>query len=635
MGFEERRIGTIIGKWRVDSLLGSGSMAAVYGVTHRNGSRAALKILHPKLCTEDAVIERFLSEGYLANVVKHPGIVRVFDDGMTDEGCPFLAMEMLEGETLEDYLEAKGPKLPLETALSIADGVMDVLAAVHAGGVIHRDLKPSNVFLTSSQEIKLLDFGIAKLSEKQSVSKLSLVGMVLGTPAYMAPEQAAGDHKSVDLRSDIFGIGAIMFTMLSGENVHNVEGVQQKLVAAATVKARSLASVCPDLPPGIVAVVDRALGFKKDDRWQTVSQMRTALKEAAEHAKARHIDLPPPSNPRVTSTEHVADGGRVEEFQPIPDPFATRLMAPPLKTLSGLFPEDQTILRPSAKPSSSLMATKLGLGHKPADAHPADDLDTTQFMPPGRVGAAGAPPGDELDATQFGMAPIPGMLHDEGPDPTTILPSNPYFRASPPIQAQLADLETSSGRRVAPPDVTDSGRMGFFYAEPESGNGSYPPGAAPVEEPTGLPRKNRWVLPVALAAVIAMVAGAGVYVQRQQAIVPPLAPVPSAPSSVSPEPAPSSAPLPTAPTSPPPSVQSPDPSAEPIFELPATPPPKTIVPKTIPLLQPSPPRVAPSTRSSEPSPMLPWPLATPFPTPNPAPPPPPPPPGPPNIELQP
>ncbi|MDB5218715.1 MAG: Serine/threonine-protein kinase PknB, partial [Myxococcaceae bacterium] len=98
----ERRVGTIIGgKWRVDALLGSGSMAAVYAVTHRNGARAALKILHPTLCTDPAVCERFLGEGYLANSVKHSGIVRVLDDGVTDDGCVFLTMDLLEGDTLE------------------------------------------------------------------------------------------------------------------------------------------------------------------------------------------------------------------------------------------------------------------------------------------------------------------------------------------------------------------------------------------------------------------------------------------------------------------------------------------------------------------------------------------------------
>src|SRR5688572_4727246 len=123
----ERRVGTVIaGKWRVDALLGSGSMAAVYSVTHRNGARAALKILHPTLCADPAVCERFLGEGYLTNSVKHPGIVRVLDDGVTDDGCVYLVMDLLEGDTLEGIRQARGNRIELREALDMADKLMDV-----------------------------------------------------------------------------------------------------------------------------------------------------------------------------------------------------------------------------------------------------------------------------------------------------------------------------------------------------------------------------------------------------------------------------------------------------------------------------------------------------------------------------
>lgn len=518
MGFEERRIGTVIGKWRVDSLLGSGSMAAVYAVTHRNGSRAALKILHGQLCNDEAVVERFLSEGYLANVVKHPGIVRVFDDGMTDEGCPFLAMEMLEGETLEDYCEHMGPRLDLETVVGIADSIMDALAAVHAGGVIHRDLKPSNVFLTSDQQIKLLDFGVAKLSDKKSMSKLSLVGMVLGTPAYMAPEQALGAREAVDARSDIFGLGAMIFTMLTGENVHPVEGTQQKLLAAATSKARSLATVLPDLPPGIIAVVDQALQFKKDDRWQTVTQMRNALKEATDIARTRSLRPPPPSTARVSDYvkgQPKGDGTLVNVNAPEFDDAATQMM---------------TVEVPKAPPAP-LAKTLMGIS--------ASDL-------PGALQGPAAP--------------------------------NPYGHPAP-LGAPPA---TVSGQFLAVPQPSESGRMGFFYdkrkssgtipavvpqghdqpppiaphesggisAQPygqahESGhhtsqNGSYPSGAeTSLEASQSRPAKSRLPLIIGVCAVVAVLAGAGVYMQaskRDTGSNPPSVPssLPSAQPSSSP-----------------------------------------------------------------------------------------------------
>jgi serine/threonine-protein kinase len=281
----ERRVGTIIGgKWRVDALLGSGSMAAVYAVTHRNGARAALKILHPTLCTDPSVCERFLGEGYLANSVKHSGIVRVLDDGVTDDGCVFLTMDLLEGDTLEALRQKRGNRIPIVEALDLGDKLMDVLSAVHSAGIIHRDLKPQNVFVCNDGVLKLLDFGVARVFDRTSQSKLSMFGLVLGTPSFMSPEQALGSRDKVDHRSDIWSFGATLFTALTGETVHLGANVQAKLLAAATVKARSITMVMPELPPGIAAAIDMSLRFKKEDRWQSVDAMRRAFREARESA---------------------------------------------------------------------------------------------------------------------------------------------------------------------------------------------------------------------------------------------------------------------------------------------------------------------------------------------------------------
>lgn len=307
----ERRVGTIIGgKWRVDALLGSGSMAAVYAVTHRNGARAALKILHPTLCTDPAVCERFLGEGYLANSVKHPGIVRVLDDGVTDDGCVFLTMDLLEGDTLEALRQKRGNKIPIVEALDLGDKLMDVLSAVHASGIIHRDLKPQNVFVCEDNVLKLLDFGVARVFDRTSQSKLSMFGLVLGTPSFMSPEQALGSRDKVDHRSDIWSFGATLFTALTGETVHLGANVQAKLLAAATVKARSIAMVMPSLPAGISAAIDMALRFKKEDRWQTVDAMRRAFREARDSAglgrpaePARAFDM------SLDESTHVDKGG--------------------------------------------------------------------------------------------------------------------------------------------------------------------------------------------------------------------------------------------------------------------------------------------------------------------------------------
>jgi eukaryotic-like serine/threonine-protein kinase len=293
----EHRVGNVIGgKWRVDSLLGSGSMAAVYAVTHRNGARAALKILHPSLCADPAVCERFLGEGYLTNSVKHAGIVRVLDDGVTDDGCVFLVMDLLEGLTLESLRQERGGQVELVELLDIADRLMDVLHAVHEAGIIHRDLKPQNVFVCDDGSVKLLDFGVARVLDQGAQSKLSMFGLVLGTPSFMSPEQALGARDRVDHRTDIWSLGATLFTSLTGQTVHLGPNVQAKLLAAAKQKARSIALVKQDLPAPIAAAIDTALRFKKEERWQSVEAFRRAFRDArGQLGLGAPQTVPPPS----------------------------------------------------------------------------------------------------------------------------------------------------------------------------------------------------------------------------------------------------------------------------------------------------------------------------------------------------
>ncbi|HEY2514825.1 MAG TPA: protein kinase, partial [Polyangiaceae bacterium] len=141
------RVGTVVReKWRLDRLLGVGGMAAVFAAMHRNGNRVAIKMLHRDLADVGELRTRFLREGYLANAVEHPGAVSVLDDDATADGTVFLVMELLEGETLERRWERNGRQLPVLEVLSAVDGLLDVLAAAHAKGLVHRDVKPENVF---------------------------------------------------------------------------------------------------------------------------------------------------------------------------------------------------------------------------------------------------------------------------------------------------------------------------------------------------------------------------------------------------------------------------------------------------------------------------------------------------------
>ncbi len=156
------RVGSLVRqRWRLDALLGLGGMAAVYGATHRCGSRAALKIMHLELGRDHELRERFLRESDVAKPVDHPGCVTILDDDVTEQGEPFLIMELLEGGTLQELCRDHGGQLPVERVLPIAADLLDTLAAFHAHRIVHRDIKPANIFITDDGAVKLLDFGVA------------------------------------------------------------------------------------------------------------------------------------------------------------------------------------------------------------------------------------------------------------------------------------------------------------------------------------------------------------------------------------------------------------------------------------------------------------------------------------------
>ena len=225
----ESRVGALIkGKWTIDRLIGVGGMAVVYRATHRNKKRAAIKMLHPEFSLDQRIRARFLREGYLANSVGHPGAVRVDDDDVTEDGAAFLVMELLEGETVEARRVRQGGRLSAAEALPMIYQLLDVLAAAHAKGIVHRDLKPDNLFLNRDGQVKVLDFGIARLHELRDEVVKTQAGSLLGTPAFMAPEQARARWDLVDARTDLWAVGATLFTLLTGRFVHEADTVTRR-----------------------------------------------------------------------------------------------------------------------------------------------------------------------------------------------------------------------------------------------------------------------------------------------------------------------------------------------------------------------------------------------------------------------
>ena len=268
-------VGSRVGGYTVLHMLGQGGMGQVYLAQHqRIARRAAVKVLLPELSANEAVVERFFTEARATSLIRHPGIVEVLDCDVR-EGQAYIVMEHLEGESLADYLERIGGLVgDVGFALAIVGQVARAVGAAHAAGIVHRDLKPDNIFLTAGGTDgrivpKVLDFGIAKLAERGSATH-TRTGAVLGTPAYMSPEQCRGGSKVVDGRSDIYSLGCIFYETLCGVPPFVRDGTGDLIVAHVSEAPEPARSRVSSIPAAVDALVMRMLAKAPADRPPTM-----------------------------------------------------------------------------------------------------------------------------------------------------------------------------------------------------------------------------------------------------------------------------------------------------------------------------------------------------------------------------
>lgn len=344
---------TLDGKWCVEGLLGAGGMGTVFRARHvRNGREVALKVLHPTVGADRGARERFLHEGYAANRVGHEGTVQVLDDGVAREGA-YLVMELLRGSPIDRLAEANNEVLPLATVLTLMDAALSILATAHDKGIIHRDFKPENLFLTEDRELKMLDFGLARVKETSGGMRLTATGVPMGTPAFMPPEQALAHWDEVDARSDVYAVGASMWTLLTGALVHEARSAPELLVKASTQQAASILTVCPSLPPRIAAVIDRSLRFDRMQRFADARAMKLALSQAVHESGMAFAPL---RNVPVS-------GAGI--FDPSENPTTPKVIAgavPPTATVAPITSDSQSGRRKTRLQAVTLVAIALGLG---------------------------------------------------------------------------------------------------------------------------------------------------------------------------------------------------------------------------------------------------------------------------------
>jgi serine/threonine protein kinase len=276
--------GTRIGPYEIASLLGAGGMGEVYRARDPRLRRdVALKILPASLAADEERLRRFEVEAQAASALSHPNIIAIHDVGRHD-GTPYVVSELLEGETLRERLES-GPLAP-RRAVEVAGQIAQGLAAAHERGIVHRDLKPENVIVTRDGHVKILDFGLAKLlqavpgaDESRTFTRDTDPGKVLGTVGYMSPEQVRG--QAVDLRSDIFSLGAVLYEMISGRRAFKGDSAVETLNAILKDEPPQIADSGRLLPPGLERVVRHCLEKRPEDRFQSARDLAFDLQSVS------------------------------------------------------------------------------------------------------------------------------------------------------------------------------------------------------------------------------------------------------------------------------------------------------------------------------------------------------------------
>jgi len=344
---EQYRPGTRFGRYQIGRALGAGGYGAVYEAVRVDiGKRVALKILHERLSRSPQALRRFMREASAVAQLRHPFIVDAVDYGDVD-GVPFFAMEYLDGETLGSALEREGP-MSVADALDVALPILAALAVIHERGIVHRDLKPANIFLArelTGRRPKLLDFGIAKVQD--AGESLTRSSAVIGTPAYMSPEQVQ-ESKNVDARSDLWAMGVILHECLTGRRLFDGDNLLQQLNSVATMPIPPLRALRPDVPAALEAAVTSALQRDLALRVDAAQTLGAALLPMASMATRAYLGEE--FSPRVATAHDTLLN------LPVVPPAPAAAAPPPTFAQPESLPTHEIPQRPAGKTSSVVFA---------------------------------------------------------------------------------------------------------------------------------------------------------------------------------------------------------------------------------------------------------------------------------------
>jgi serine/threonine-protein kinase len=425
------------GQYTILEKLGQGGMGAVYRATqHSVGREVAIKVVNAHLVSEPEAIKRFLREAKLASRLGHPNAVTVIDFGQTDDGVFYLVMELVNGRTLDQVIEAERAFRP-ERVVRIGAQVCDALEVAHALRIVHRDLKPSNIMLLASGRdlVKVLDFGLAKsVAADQTPTTMTGAGALLGTPAFMPPEIALG--QPCDGRADLYSLGVVLYLLGSGQLPFQAGSAAELIAMHATEPAPPIQGV----PPGLARVIDRMLAKDPADRYQTAAAAREALEAA----------LDPRYPAPISGAAIAATSPSLGPF-PVDAPGAPR-DAEPTRDMATLTappsPLDARPARPRRSRTAIALAAVAALGALAGAAllaavlrsRPTEERPAGSSPAPPPAAPAPQPPAPPVEPPAVAPPPDPRPPELHAPEP--LPPARPATR--PPR------IRRDPGRRAAP-----------------------------------------------------------------------------------------------------------------------------------------------------------------------------------------
>ncbi len=429
-------------------------MGAVYRARHAfTGANVALKIMHSGVARSKNARERFLREAQAPTSIGHPGIVKVSDAGVAEDGTLYLVLELLEGEDLGAAVERGA--VDGAALIDIGIELLDTLSAAHATGLVHRDIKPENIFLCrpsgAGPRVRLLDFGITR-QVSDTDEKLTQTGTILGTPHYMSPEQARG--QPVDARSDVYSVGGTLFYALTGRPPFTAENYNLLIVAIMTHPAPSVRAVRPEIPPDLAAVVDRALSADVSSRFPSALEMRAALEACArpdlpairppsvemgfEPTMASDASIPavPPSTPVVHSMPAHVPAGATTQPNPAKTPPSVSSTGgqrgiPPTMGASAVVAQTPPVEQRKGSPTNLLVGLVVVLG-----ALIGGGVAAFLLIP-------GARQNDQPDAAT--ATPPPAVVTTSGP-PAVDAAADAHSEVQD-LEAQIAELRAENEAR--------------------------------------------------------------------------------------------------------------------------------------------------------------------------------------------